>query len=114
MDYPVVAFEDPSSLLQKLRGSSVGLVLEQEGLASDLIQQINQLRRQRQYGVSDIIRLSVACGEELWWAFHFNESKILRETKSESVVFVSEFPRELYYRTELAYGVPVALHSIRA
>lgn len=113
MDYPVLAFEPVKGLRGRLR-TMPGLVLQQEGLVNDLSTLVNRLRRERDYGVSDVIDLVVACEEELWWSIHFNESHLLDSTKANSITFVESYERDLFTEAELAYGTPVAFHTRRA
>ena len=113
MDYPVLAFEPVKGLRERLR-TLPGLVLQQEGLVNDLSTLVNRLRRERDYGVSDVIDLVVACEEELWWSIHFNESHLLDSTKANSITFVDSYERDLFTESELAYGTLVAFHTCRA
>ena len=114
MDYPVLCFVDSPRLSRALRDSPVGVVLEYEGMANDLVFHINRLRRERDYGVSDVIDIVVACGEELWWAIHWNRDEILKRTKAEDLTFTLDFERDLYYTGSVGSAqtpIPFALHS---
>ena len=109
-EYPITAVEDDKGLTARLRGG-LGLVLEQEGLVNDLSFHVNRLRRDREYHVSREVELVVACGIELWWAIHFNRDSLMEAVKATSIRFVPEFERDLFYRANLSYNIPVALHT---
>lgn len=114
--YPIYAMTDPPELHRELRSTSVGAILEQEGAVNDLIFHINRLRREREYSVTDVIEIVVACGEELWWAIHWNRITLLDRCVADRIIFVGAFEPDLF--TTATVGSPkasmnVAFHSRR-
>ena len=69
---------------------SISKELQEEGFARDFVNRIQNLRKEMELEVTDLIVIEVCCGQEIQEAFKNNLNYICSETLTESLDFVSK------------------------